>query len=93
MRRAKHKGGSRIFNKSKSLGFFSRLTKTNTYTTDKSEDDINVEMYDEQQTKTEHDIQEIAKIVMGDFELQHPIMLTNTTSVKLHVSRSCQSFP
>ena len=61
MRRAKHEDGSRIFNKSDFLtplqisGFFSHLTKKKNYTTEKS-DDENVEMYDEQETKTEYDI-------------------------------------
>ena len=31
-------------------------------------------MYDEQETKAEHDIQEIANNVMEGFGLQHPIM-------------------
>lgn len=79
MRRAKHEDGSRIFSKSEFLtplqisGFFSRLAKKKVYTADKS-DDENVEMYDEQETRTEQDIQEIANNVMEGLELQHPII-------------------
>ena len=82
MRRAKHTGGSSIFDKCDYLtppqiaGFFSRLSAKKTYSRDQPGHKEELERHE---LETEKAIEEMTSEVMKTFALQHPIMYEKYT--------------